>query len=55
MKLQRSQKAEIWAFGSLVRQINSFQEVLKMKKKKKSQKIKVTGKTPFLVIGPFRT
>ena len=31
IKLQRLQKIRIWTFGLLVHQINSFQEVLKLK------------------------
>ena len=29
IKLQRLREIQIWTFGSLVRQINSFKEVLK--------------------------
>ena len=32
IKLQRLQKVQIWTFGSLVHQINSLEEVLKLKK-----------------------
>ena len=52
IKLQRLQKVRIWAFGSLVHQINSLQEVLKLKQNFQKNKV-VTGKTPFFVIGPF--
>ena len=45
-------KILIWTFGSLVHQINSFEEVLKLEQI--FQKIKVvTGKTPLFVSGPF--
>ena len=52
IKLQRLLKIRIWTFGSLVHQINSFQEVLKLKQIFKKNKV-VTGKTPLFVIGPF--
>ena len=45
-------KSRIRAFGSLVHQINSLKEVLKLKQNLQKNKI-VTGKTPFFVIGPF--
>ena len=38
IKLQRLRKVRIWAFGSLVHQINSLEEVLKLKQN--FQKIK---------------
>ena len=38
IKLQRLQKVRMWAFGSLVHQINSLEEVLKLKQN--FQKIK---------------
>ena len=41
-------------FGSLVHQINSVEEVLKLKQNFKKNKV-VTGKTPFFVTGSFRT
>ena len=52
IKLQRSQKIWIWTLGSLVHQINSFQEVLKQEKIFQKNKV-VTGKTPLFVIGLF--
>ena len=52
IKLQHLRKIQIWTFGSLVHQINSFQEVLKLKQIFKKNKA-VTGKTPLFVIGPF--
>ena len=52
IKLQRLQKVQIWAFGLLVQQINSLQEVLKLTQNFQENKV-VTGKTPFFVIGPF--
>ena len=52
IKLQRLQKVGIWAFGSLVHQINSLKEVLKLKQNLQKNKV-VTGKIPFFVIGPF--
>ena len=42
---------QILAFGSLVHQINSFQEFLKLEQI--FQKNLVTGKTPLFVKGPF--
>ena len=54
IKLQRLQKVGIWAFGSLVHQTNSLQEVLKQKQYFRKNKV-VTRKTPFFVIGPFCT
>ena len=41
-------------FGSLVHQINSVEEVLKLKQNFQKNKV-VTGKTPFFVRGPFHT
>ena len=41
-------------FGSLLHQINSVEEVLKLKQNFQKNKV-VTGKTPFFVTGPFRT
>ena len=52
IKLQRLQKVQIWAFELLVQQINSLEEVLKLKQNFQKNKV-VTGKTPFFVIGPF--
>ena len=50
MKLQWLQKVRIWTSGSLIHQINSLEEVLKVKQ------IKVaTGKTLLFVTGPFCT
>ena len=54
IKLQRLQKLRIWAFESLVHQINSLWEVLKLKQNFQKNKV-VNGKTPFFVIGPFCT
>ena len=50
IKLQCLRKIQIWTFGSLVHQINSFQEVLKLKQIFQRNKA-VTGKTPLFVIG----
>ena len=52
IKLQRLRKTRILTFGSLVHQINSFQEVLKLEQIFQKNKV-VTGKTPLFVIGPF--
>ena len=52
IKLQRWRKIRILTFGSLVHQINSFQEVLKLEQIFQKNKV-VTGKTPLFVIGPF--
>ena len=52
MKLQRLQKVQIWAFGLLVQQINSLEEVLKLKQNFQKNEV-VAGKTPFFLIGPF--
>ena len=52
IKLQRSRKIRIWTFGSLVHQINSIKEVLKLKQIFQKDKV-FTGKTPLFVIGPF--
>ena len=46
IKLQRLQKIRIWTFGSLVHQINSFWEVLKLKQILKKSSY---GKTPLFV------
>ena len=50
-------KVRIWAFGLLVHQINSLQEILKLKQNYLVNTVKkvVTGKTPFFVVGPFCT
>ena len=54
-KLQRLQKVQIQVSGSsLVYQINSLWEVLKLKHNFQKTKV-VTGKTPFFVIGPLCT
>ena len=45
-------KVQIWAFGLLVQQINSLEEVLKLKQNFQKNK-EVSGKTPFSLIGPF--
>ena len=50
IKLQRLGKIRIWTFESLVHQINSFQEVLKLEQIFQKNKV---GKTPLFVIGPF--
>ena len=47
-----NKKYEIWACRLLVHQINSFQEVLKLKQIFQKNKA-VTGKTPLFVIGQF--
>ena len=52
IELQRLRKIRIWAFGSLVRQINSFHKVLKLKQVFQKSEA-VTGKTPLCVISPF--
>ena len=52
IKLQRLRKIRILTFGSLVHQINFFQEVLKLEQIFQKSKL-VTGKTPLFVIGPF--
>ena len=44
IKLQRLQKVGIWAFRSLVHQINSLSEVLKLKQNFQIVTIVVTGK-----------
>ena len=54
IKLQHLQKVGIWAFGSLIHQINSLWQVLKLKQNFEKNKV-VFGKTPFFVIGPFCT
>ena len=54
MKLWCFRKVWMWTFGWLVYQINSLNEILKLKQN--SQKNKVdTGKTPFSVISSFFT
>ena len=45
-------KVRLLASGSLLHQINSLQEVLKLKQNFKKNKVS-TGKIPFFLIGPF--
>ena len=52
IKLQCFRKMRTWTFGSLVHQIDSFQEALKLKQIFQKDKA-VTGKTPVFVIGQF--
>ena len=52
INLQRLRKIRIWTFGSLVHQINSYIEVLKLQQIFQKNKA-VTGKTPLFVKGPF--
>ena len=52
IKLQRLRKIRIWTFGSLVHQINSFQEVLKLNLIFQKNKA-VTGKTQLFVMSQF--
>ena len=52
VKLRRLQKVQIWAFELLLKQINSFLEVIKLKQNFQKNKL-VTGKTPFFVTEPF--
>ena len=52
INLQRLRKIRIQTFGSLVHQINSFQEIPKLKQTFQKNEA-VTGKTPLFVIGPF--
>ena len=54
IKFQRFRKVWLWAFQWLVHQINSLYEVFKLKQNFRKNKV-VTGKTPFLVIGPLCT
>ena len=54
IEFQRLRKVWIRTYGSLVYQINSLEEVLKLKQNFQKNKV-VTGKTPFFVIGPFST
>ena len=54
IKLQRLQKVRMWAFGSLVHQISSLKEVLKLKQNFQKNKV-VTNKTLFLKIDSFFT
>ena len=51
-KLQRSRKIQIWTFGSLVHQINSFQKIIKVEQIFQKNKV-VTGKSPLFIISPF--
>ena len=52
IKLQCFRKMRTWTFWSLVHQINSFQELLKLKQIFQKNEA-VTGKTPLFVIGQF--
>ena len=52
IKLQHLRKIRIWTFGSLLHQVNSFQEVLKLKQIFEKSEA-VIGKTPLFVIGQF--
>ena len=52
IKLKRLRKIRIWTFGSLVHQINSFYEVLKLEPIFQKNKV-VTGKTALFVKGPL--
>ena len=52
IKLQRLQKVRTWALGLLVHQINSLEEVLRLKQNFQKNKV-VTGKTS--LFGPFYT
>ena len=52
IKLHCLQKIRIWTFESLVHQINSFQEVPKLKQIFQKSKT-VTGKTPLFLFGQF--
>ena len=52
IKLQRLRKVRIWAFGSLVHQIKSWQDVFKLTQNLQKNKA-VTGRTPFFLISPF--
>ena len=54
IKLQRLRKVRKWAFGTLVHQINSLSEVLKLKQNCQKNKA-ITCETPFFFIGPFCT
>ena len=54
IKFERLRKVRIWAFDSLVHQINPLEEVLKLKQNFPKNKV-ANGKTPFFVIGPFCT
>ena len=51
-KLQCLRKIQISTVGSLVHQINPFEEVLELKQIFQINKV-VTGKTPLFVIGQF--
>ena len=46
-KIQRLQKLRIWAFGSLIHQINSLEEILELKQNLQKHKV-VTGKNSVL-------
>ena len=52
IKLQCLRKIRTWTFGSLVHQVNSFQEVLELKQIFQRNRA-VTDKTPLFVIGQF--
>ena len=54
IKFERLRKVRIWAFGSLVHQINPLEEVLKLKQNFPKNQV-ANGKTPFFVIDPFCT
>ena len=53
-QIKHLQKVWVWTFGSLVHQINSLKEVLKLKQNFHKNKV-VTGRTSFFVIGLFCT
>ena len=53
-KLHCLRKVGIWAFGSLVHQINTLEEVHQLRQNFKKNNV-VTGKILFFVIGPFCT
>ena len=52
IRLQRLQQVQIWVFELLAQQINSLQEVLKLKHSFRKNKV-VTGKTPLFLLGLF--
>ena len=54
IELQRLHKVRIWTFGSLVHQINSLWEFLKLKQNFKKNEL-VSGKTQFFTIDLFCT
>ena len=51
IKLQRLQKVGIRAFEPFIHQMNSLEEILKLKQNFQKNKV-VTSKTPFFVTGP---